>query len=220
MSSLLLHADEETDPGAFGAYLRAQSDADLLDVARHLDPDRYPARSDAAGREIRRRGLWEIPAFSAGEMAIRRLALLALALAAVLLLLAWGLTPEDAAAPPWPTGEQTPDGTPLGEVVRQFSVAIGRAIVVWSARFGVFSLLLAGLGGCAGARARATLRGRARADVWRLTSLGFALLLLAVGAATGPQSAVPSLFGVPKDAAPWDRALPLWDPFASYSSPP
>ena len=81
MSSLLLHADEETDPGVYGAYLRAQADADLLDVARHLDPERYPARCDAAGREIRRRGLLQPQAFTRSEMAIRRLALGALALA-------------------------------------------------------------------------------------------------------------------------------------------
>ena len=50
MSSSLLHADEETDMSVYGAYLRAQTDADLMDIALHLDPARYPARQSAAGR--------------------------------------------------------------------------------------------------------------------------------------------------------------------------
>jgi len=36
MSSSLLHADEEADMGVYGAYLRAQTDTDLMDTALHV----------------------------------------------------------------------------------------------------------------------------------------------------------------------------------------
>ncbi len=219
MPSALLHTDEETDPSAYGAYLRAQSDDDLLDVARHLDPTLYPARCDAAGREIRRRRLWHGDAFTAEEMAVRRLALVAFPLAGVTVALAWGLTPADASGPAWPTGDMLPDGMPMSEFVRLFAVAVGRGAVVWGAQFGVYGLLLVGLGSWVCGRARAALRGRVRRDAWRLATLGLAALTVAVCTASGPRSSVPFLFGVPKDASVWDRTLPLWDPFASHGPP-
>ena len=219
MPSTLLHADEETDPSAYGAYLRAQSDDDLLDVARHLDPALYPARCDAAGREIRRRRLWQREAFTAEEMAVRRLALFTFTLAGVTLGLAWGLTPADAAGPAWPTGDMIPDGMPMSEFVRLFAVALVRGAVVWGARFGVYGFLLAGLGAWVCGRSRAAVRGRTRRDAWWLAALAVAALAVAVCAASGPQSSVPLLFGVSEDASAWDRALPLWDPFASLGPP-
>ena len=219
MPPTLLQADEETDPSAYGAYLRAQSDDDLLDVARHLDPALYPARCDAAGREIRRRRLWQGEAFTAEEMAVRRLALFAFGVAGVSVALAFGLTPADAAGPAWPTGDMLPDGMPMSEFVRLFAVALGRGAVVWGARLGVYGLLLAGLGGWVCVRARPAFRGRIRRDAWRLAALGLATLAVAVCAASGPQSSVPLLFGVPADASAWDRALPLWDPFAAHVPP-
>ena len=73
-------------------------------------------------------------------------------------------------APSWPTGEMLPDGTPLSEVVRLFAVAILRGVVFWSARFGVFGLLLAPLGGWL-RRGHARLRGGRARDVWRLAAL-------------------------------------------------
>ena len=220
MPITLLQADEETDPSAYGAYLRAQSDADLLDVARHLDPDRYPARSDAAAREVRRRRLWQAEAFTAEEMAVRRLALAAFALAGATLALAFGLTPVDAAGPTWPTGDMMPDGTPMSEVLRLFAVSVVRGVVVWGARSGVCGLLLLGLGGWACGRARAALRGRIRGDAWRLAALSLLALVVALGVASGPQSSVPLLSGIPADASPWDRALPFWDPFAAHGQTP
>jgi len=216
MSYALLHADEETEPGVYGAYLRAQSDADLLDILRHLDPERYPARCDAAGRELRRRGLLHTPAYTATEAVMRYLALGALALAVVTLLLAALLTPDDAAGPSWPTGEMLPDGIPISAVARLFAVAILRGVVFWSARFGLFTVLIAPLGGWLLGQLGTRRRRRARADARRLAALGLAVLLLAMTLAALPSSAVPSLFdAAASDGSGWQRALPLWDPFAA-----
>ena len=217
MSFALLHADEETEPGVYGAYLRAQADADLLDILRHLDPERYPARLDAAGRELRRRGLLQAPAYSPAEAAMRYLALWALALAAALLLLTALLTPADAAGPSWPTGEMLPDGSPLSLLARVFTVAILRGVVFWSARFAVFAFLIAPLGGWLLGQLGTRRRRRARADVLRLAALGLAVLVAAIALASLPGSAVPALFSPSAgDEAGWQRALPLWDPFAAY----
>lgn len=216
MSFALLHADEEAEPGVYGAYLRAQADADLLDIVRHLDPERYPARCDAAGRELRRRGLLHTPAYTATEAVMRYLALGALALSAVTLLLAALLTPDDAAGPSWPTGEMLPDGSPLSLVARIFAVAILRGMVFWSARFGLFTVLIAPLGGWLLGQLGTSRRRRARADVLRLSGLGVGVLLLAMALAALPASAVPSLFNSAGDGSGWQRALPLWDPFAAY----
>ena len=125
--------------------------------------------------KIRRRRLWQREAFTAEEMAVRRLALFTFALAGVTLGLAWGLTPADAAGPAWPTGDMIPDGMPMSELVRLFAVAIGRGAVVWGARFGVYGLLLAGLGAWVCGRSRAALRGRTRRDAWWLAALGAAI---------------------------------------------
>ena len=217
MSYALLHADEETEPGVYGAYLRAQADSDLLDILRHLDPERYPARLDAAGRELRRRGLLQAPAYNATEAIMRRLALGALALAAVLLLLTLLLTPADASGPSWPNAEMLPDGIPLGLVSHMFGVAILRGVVFWSARFAVFTGLIAPLGGWLLGQIGTRPRRRARADVLRLAALSLAALVVAIALAALPGSAVPSLFDSSAGTASgWQRALPLWDPFASY----
>lgn len=220
MAFTLLEADEEADQSVYGAYLRAQTEADLLDIARHLDPVRYPARADAAGREVRRRGLLHTPAYTPAEGAIRYVALAALALAAALLTLAALLTPDDALLPSWPTGEMLPDGMPLDAVARVFSVAILRGVVVWCAHFGVPAGLLLALAGWTLPRMRAVRRRRARADVWHLTAGALVTLSLALGLAAGPRSAVPLLFGVPP-AAPLGPSLrPLLDLFSSYKAAP
>ncbi len=217
MSFALLHADEETEPGVYGAYLRAQADADLLDILQHLDPERYPARCDAAWRELRRRGLLQAPAYNPTEAAMRYLALGALALAAVLLVLTALLTPADAAGPSWPTGEMLPDGIHLSLVTHLFGVAILRGIVFWSARFAVFTLLIAPLGGWLLGQVFTRRQRRARTDVRWLAAFGLAILVVAVTLAALPGSAVPALFDPSAgEASGWQRALPLWDPFASY----
>ena len=219
MSSSLLHADEETDAGVYGAYLRAQSDTDLLDIALHLDPDKYPARLDTAGRELRRRGLLHGPAYTPAEAAVRRLGLAALVLSLLVVTLTALLTPGDAAGPSWPTPDMLTDGMPLGEVARLFIVALLRGSVLWGAHLGLFGLLPAFLGGWAVRFAVPALRRRARADVWRLAFAGFAALTLAACIAAGPKSAVPTLFTASAGSnTPFQRTLPLWDPFASAPS--
>ena len=217
MTFTLLEADEEADMGVYGAYLRAQTDADLLDITRHLDPERYPARCDAAGRELRRRGVLHAPAYTATEAGIRYLALGALALAAVTLLLAALMTPADALGPSWPTGEMLPDGIRVSAAARLFIVAILRGIVFWSARLSVYLFLIAPLGGWLLGQMHGLRRRRTRADVLRLALLGLSALLLAVSLAAGPRSAIPLIFDpAAGDASPWQRALPLWDVFDAY----
>ncbi len=221
MSSTLLGADEETDLGAYGAYLRAQSDTDLMDIALHLDSDRYPARLDRAGRELHRRGLLSTSAYTPAEGGVRYAALAALGLAAVLLTLTGLLTPTDAAGPTWPTPEMLPDGVRLGEVARLFTVALLRGGVLWAAHLGLFLLLPVYLGGWVLRFAGPVRRRRARADVWRLALLGCAALLVSLWTAAGPHSAVPALFTASAHAhSAGQRDLPLWDPFASAPAPP
>ncbi len=109
-----------------------------------------------------------------------------------------------------------PDGSPLSVVARVFAVAILRGIVFWSARFGLFTLLIAPLGGWLLGQWGTPRRRRARADALRLAGLGLAALLLAMTLAVLPGSAVPSLFdSAAGDGSGWQRALPLWDPFAA-----
>ena len=219
MSSSLLHADEETDAGLYGAYLRAQSDSDLLDIALHLDPNKYPARLDTAGRELRRRGLLHGPAYTPAEAAVRRLSLAAFALSLLTLALTALLTPADAAGPSWPTPDMLTDGMPFGEVARLFFVALLRGAVLWGAHLGLFLVLPLYLGGWAVRFAVPALRERARADVWRLALAGFAALTLAALVAAGPRSAVPALFTASAGShSAFQRTLPLWDPFASAPS--
>ena len=220
MSLALLHTDEETDMGVYGAYLRAQTDSDLMDIALHLDPERYPARRDTAGRELNRRGLLQTSAYTPAEGVIRYLALAALALSPIVLALTLLLTPADAAGPAWPTGDMLPDGLPMGEMTRLFVVALLRGMVVWGAHLGVFLLLPLCLGGWAVRFALPVRKRRARADVWRLVLLGFAALLVSLCLAAGPGSAVPCLFtaSAGSDSAS-QRCLPLWDPFASAPAP-
>jgi len=215
-SGALLHSDEETDMGVYGAYLRAQSDTDLLDIALHLDPVRYPARCDSAGRELHRRGLLHTRVYTPQESALRQCALAALALALALAALTGMLTSADAAGPSWPTGDMLPDGTRLGAASHLYGVALLRGLVVWSAHLGLFLLLLLLLGGWTLRGAVPVRRRRARADVWRLALGSSVALLLALGVAAGPRSSVPDLFIASADAHTlWQRTLPLWDPFAS-----
>ena len=221
MSSSLLHTNEEADMSVYGAYLRAQTDTDLLDIALHLDPARYPARLDTAGRELHRRGLLHSSAYTAAESVIRRVALVAFALALLVLALTLLLTPADAAGPSWPTPEMLPDGLPLGEFVRLFVVALLRGAVVWGAHFGLFPGLLLWLGGWAMRCVVPLRKHQARADVWRLAALGFAGLFVSLGIAIGPRSAVPSVFTASAgSSSAAQRSLPLWDPFASAPAPP
>ncbi len=197
MSSTLLNADEEIDAGVYGAYLRAQDNADLLDIARHLDPDLYPARAHWAARELSRRGLLETRVYSPAESVIRQMALGAFALALAMVLLWAFLSPEAAAGPSWPTGEMLPDGAPLSVVAGIFCVSLLRGAVVWSVKLGAYWGLALGLGGWSVWLLPRVLRRRAKRDVWRLALFGFLALVLATAIALAPGSAVPLLFAPP-----------------------
>lgn len=177
MAVALIAPDEETDVGSFRAYLWAQTDADLLDITRHLDPERYPARLDAARRETERRRVLPVSADTPREAGLRGLSVVALALAVLTLTLALLLTPLEARGPSWPTPEMLPDGITLSEIAHLFGIALLRGVVVWSARFGVFIVFLAGTawGGAAGRMVKP--------DVRRLSGFAFFVLLLTVLAA-------------------------------------
>ena len=158
----LLERDEETDSGVYAAYLRAQSDADLLDILRHLDPERYPARVDAVRRETPRRHVLPITVHSLEERVMRGLCVAGWLYAAALLLLTLLLTPADAAGPRWLDLDRVPPGTSAAEILRRAVLGILRAVFVDGAHLAVAPLLLLTLAGWLLSR---TLRRTVRAEV-------------------------------------------------------
>ena len=190
----LLDKDEEVDAGAFPAYLRSQSNADLLDILLHLDPERYPARVDAVRRETQRRHVLPVTVHSTEERFIRGLALVAFGLAGAVILLTVLLTPADVATPAWPTDQQMTDGTLVSTVMRLVLLALLRALVVGSVHSALAPLGLLTLGGWLLARAR---HRAIRADVKRLALLACLVLFAAAALATAPFSSVPRLFAAP-----------------------
>ncbi len=206
MAQTLHEVDEETDVGAYRAYLRAQTDGDLFDIVRHLDPERYPARLDAATREFRRRRVLPLPLYTTNEYAIRYVALGAFALAAATAALTFLLTPAAAAGPPWPEG--IPDDTPVIQVAATYLTAALRGVALWGARLGVYDFLWGALGFWTLTRGVRLPRRHARADVWRLSLAAWAALTAAMLLAGGGGSSVPDLF---PGAAP--RATALFQPF-------
>ena len=186
----LLDKDEEVDAGVFPAYLRAQSDADLLDILGHLDPERYPYRVDAVRRETLRRHVLPIAVHTTEERFIRGFALLVCAIAGVLVTLTICLTPADIVGPAWPTDEMLTDGTLVSTVMRLTLVDFLRCVVVGSVRCGAGPLALLILGGWLIARAgRRGIRG----DVKRLALLSTVVFVGAVCIAAAPASSVPGL---------------------------
>ena len=95
----MLAQDEEADIFEYRQYLSAQSDDDLCDITRHLDPEHCPRRFEAARRELTRRHVLLAPAFSPGENALRYGALLAIVFCVLTLLLAVTMSPEEARQP-------------------------------------------------------------------------------------------------------------------------
>ena len=71
--SLFSMTDEEQDIAAFQEYLHTLTPEALWDVHRHLDAERYPLRSEAAGREIARRRLFYVTPYTILETRLRRL---------------------------------------------------------------------------------------------------------------------------------------------------
>jgi len=208
MAYALHEVDEETDVGAYQAYLGAQSNSDLLDIAQHLDADHYPARLDAARREFRRRRVVCMPSYTNGEYALRNAALFGLALSAVTVALTLLLTPADAADPPWPAG--IPEGAVVTHVARTYLTAMLRGAVVASGHLGLYALTLSVLGHGAVSGSIQLSRRRARADILRIVIFSWTAMVAAMMLAAAPWSAVPDLFTHSGDGP---RALTLLNPF-------
>src|SRR6187402_3425805 len=72
MVQRLLHdSDDEFDLDVYRSYLTSQNDNDLSDIGRHLDPDQFPARSEAVRKELKRRRL-PLPAMWPPEASFNR----------------------------------------------------------------------------------------------------------------------------------------------------
>lgn len=193
MKSEALHnVDEETDPGPYCLYLRAQTDDDLFDIAQHLDPDRYPARRDAARREIDRRHVVPLALYTSNEYLIRNTALFGFALAGATLALSALLTGDATSSPAWPT--TIPNNCTALHAVLMYLTAILRGVVVWSVHLGVYDIALGTLAYWTVSRGARLFSHRARLDVWRFVAAATAALIAAMLIATGPSSAVPNLF--------------------------
>jgi len=209
MPYTLHQVDEETDTNVYQTYLRAQTEADLLDILRHLDPERYPARLDAAQRELRRRHILHLPVYTPLEYTIRFLCMAAFALSAVTLALAALLREGDVAVLTGPGSASLQDGMPVSRIIFLMLLVVLQTVVTAGVRLGVYPLLVAALAWWTVSRALPTWRRQARADVWRL-ALGAGLaLLLSVLVACNPHSALPDLFSPIRP-----RPLTLFDPLA------
>ena len=200
----LLEKDEETDAGVFTAYLRAQSDADLMDIVLHMDPERYPARVDAARRETLRRRVLPVTVHGTEERFIRGLALAALALAVPFVLLTALLTADDLAAPAGQDFDRIPDGTPVSALMRLALLGLLRVLVAGSAHLALLPLALLALGGWLTVRAGSHA---IRADVKRLVLLSCLVSLAAFLFAAAPFSRVPGLFDPSADGEDFGARL-------------
>lgn len=189
----LIAQDEEVDSSAYAAYLRSQSDADLLDIVLHLDPEHYPARADAARRETLRRRVVPLTVHTSEERFIRGLAVAVFLLSATFVLLALLLTAPDAAGPRWPDLDHVPDGTPASEIMRQCLLGILRALVVGSAYLGLAPLAFLTLFGWLLAHARSHA---IRADVKRIALFALLALIAALALSAAPFSNIPALSGL------------------------
>ena len=170
----LLDKDEEVDAGVFPAYLRAQSDADLLDILTHLDPERYPAAWTPSGARPSAAASCLSPS-TPRKSASSRLRPACLSSAGVIVLLTMLLTPADVAGPAWPTDEMLTNGTLVSTVMRLTLLGILRA-VVGGAHVALGPLALLSLGGWLLARGRRAASAR---DVKRFVLLACLVLIAA-----------------------------------------
>lgn len=211
MPYTLHQADEETDTNVYHTYLRAQSEADLLDIVRHLDPTRYPARLDAAQRELRRRHVLHLPGYAPFEYTLRFLCMVAFALSGLTLALAALLTGDDAAALAGPGATSLQDGMTVSRIIMVMLLVVLHTAVTISVRMGLYPLLVGVLAWWTVTRALPVRRRQARADVWRLAFGACVALLLSALLACNPHSALPDLFSPVRP-----RALTLFDPLAFF----
>lgn len=205
----LLEADEEADSSVYAAYLRAQSDADLLDILLHLDPEHYPARVDAARRETLRRRVLPVTVYSLEEKFVRGLSVVSFVFSAVLVLLTLLLTPSDATASRWPNLDTMPAGTTAAEIMRRMLLGFLRALVCGSADFALASLLLLTLAGWLLVR---VLSRAVRGDAKAVVAGGLSALCMALLLAAAPFSSVPDLLGLSASGDFWTRLLSLLFP--------
>ena len=201
-------ADEEVDTGTYQTYLRAQSDADLLDIVCHLDAARYPARLDAARRETFRRHVLHVPAYTIAEYAIRYAAVFAICLATVTLLLT-ALLSGSAGLAAVSNGPMFTDDLPVSRILLLLLIETLRGIVTFGIRLGLYPMLMGVLTWWMVSRAPHLRSHHARADVWRCALFGLAVLTVATLIASSSGSRLPELM----PPAPF-RALTLLDPFA------
>lgn len=209
MPYTLHEADEETDVPVYQAYLRAQTEADLLDIVRHLHPERYPARLDAAQRELRRRRVLHLPGYTPTEYGIRFLCIAAFVLGAATLALAMLLREEDAALIAGPGATSLQDGMTVSRIIALILTIALRVVVTISLRVGAYPLLAGILAWWTISRALPMCRKQARADVWRLALSACLALMVSALLACNPHSALPDLF-----SSVHPRGLTLFDPLA------
>ena len=211
MPYTLHQADEETDVGVYQTYLRAQTELDLLDIVRHLDPHRYPARLDAAQRELRRRHVLHLPGYAPFEYTLRFLCMAAFALSAATLALAALLGEDDVLALAGPGATTLQDGMTVSRIITLMLLVVLRTVVTLGVRLGLYPVLVGVLAWWAVSRALPARRQQARADVHRLACAACLALLLSAGLACNSRSALPDLFS---PSGP--RALTLFNPFAGF----
>lgn len=206
-SEVLYNADEETDDGAYRQYLRAQTDDDLFDIAQHLDQYRYPARCDAARREIDRRRVVPIALYTSNEYLIRNTALFGFALAGATIALSALLTADITSSTPWPTA--IPNNCTALHAVLIYATAVLRGVVVWSVHLGLYDIALGTLAYWTISRGFRLLSHRARTDVWQFAAAATVALAAAILIASGPCSAVPDLFSSGSSLRPFTLLNPL-----------
>lgn len=211
MPYTLHQVDEETDTSVYQTYLRAQTEADLLDILRHLDPQRYPARLDAAQRELRRRHVLHLPGYTPWEYAIRFLCIVAFALSLATLSLALLLREDDVAVLAGPGATSLQDGMHVSRIIALMLAITLQTVVTAGVRLAAYPLLLLVLAWWVLSRALPVHRRQARADVWHLALAACLTLLVSVLAACNPHSALPDLFSPLRL-----RGLTLFDPLAFF----
>lgn len=209
MPYTLHQVDEETDTSIYQTYLRAQTEADLLDILCHLDPERYPARLDAAQRELRRRHVLHLPGYTPLEYAIRFLCVAAFALSLATLALAALLREDDVAMLAGPNAASLQDGMHVSRIIALMLTLVLQTVVTAGVRLALYPLLAGVLTWWAVSHALPVYRRQARADVWRLALAACVTLLVSVLLSCNPHSALPDLFS---PLSP--RGLTLFDPLA------
>lgn len=205
MNAALIASDEEVDTGPYTRYLRARTDAELWDIARHTDPEAYPARCDMVAREIRRRGSVASARYTPGQFAVRCLSVAGIGLCVVPLLLASLLDPATARTGDWPDAAALSEGVSAQRVLTLLLIGSLRVTLNVCVRTGVFPLLIVILTAYLTVNIRAMRDSSPARDVERLAFAALVVLLVTVWV-TG-HSAVPLVFGTEQNGVGWLNPL-------------